>query len=144
MSPYPVNPQQIQQAHNLYCELTGQKLSLRFDRERMWYELLREGYSLDDLRQVITYLQKEIRNGRRNVGALKLSNLLQPDRFEEDYNLTRIQLSRPRPAQPKQASKPPAPKLDPQEQERRRLSALEQLRKLREELDLPPPKNPPQ
>ena len=30
----------------------------------------------------IRYLQREIREGRRNVGALKLSNLLQPDRFE--------------------------------------------------------------
>ena len=45
-----------------------------------------------DLRRVIVYLQREIREGRRNVGALKLSNLLQPDRFEEDLNIRSVRL----------------------------------------------------
>jgi hypothetical protein len=34
------------------------------------------GFSDDDLKTVVTYLQKEIRASRRNVGTLKLSNLL--------------------------------------------------------------------
>src|SRR3989454_12420046 len=89
----PVNAAAIGQAHQLYCQLTGQSLGLGFDRERMWYELLRLGYSLQDLRTVITYLQREVRAQRRNVGALKLSNLLQPDRFEEDLNISRLRLS---------------------------------------------------
>jgi len=71
----------IAQAHQLYCRLTGQNLSLGFDRQRMWFEVLRAGYSPEDLRGLILYLQREIRAQRRNVGALKLSNLLQPDRF---------------------------------------------------------------
>jgi hypothetical protein len=29
---------------------------------------------------------------RRNVGALKLSNLLQLDRFEEDLNISKVRL----------------------------------------------------
>src|ERR1035441_6448018 len=82
----------IQQAHQLYGQLTGQTLRLAFDRERMWYELLRTGYTLQDLRTVITYLQREIHAQRRNVGALKLSNLLQPDRFEEDLQISRVRL----------------------------------------------------
>src|SRR5580765_4370166 len=65
---------QIQQAHDVYCELTGQTLSLGFDRERLWFELLKTGVTLEDLRGVIAYLQRQIREGRRNVGALKLSN----------------------------------------------------------------------
>jgi len=81
-SPPALDAAAIQQAHRLYCQLTGQTLSLGFDRERMWYELLRAGYTLQDLRAVIVYLQREIRAQRRNVGALKLSNLLQPDRFD--------------------------------------------------------------
>ena len=32
--------ERIQQAHALYCRLTGQRVSLHFDRERLWYELL--------------------------------------------------------------------------------------------------------
>ena len=75
-------------------------MRLAFDRERMWYELLRLGHSLQDLRAVITYLQREIRAQRRNVGALKLSNLLQPDRFEEDLQISRVRLRPPQPAPP--------------------------------------------
>ena len=72
-------PAALQATHELYCQLTGQKLSLRFDRERLWYEFLRAGFSTQDLKRVIAYLQKEIRASRRNVGAQKLSNLLQLD-----------------------------------------------------------------
>src|SRR6266487_3943729 len=70
-SSVPVNAVEIGQAHQLYCQLTGQSLRLGFDRERMWYELLRLGYSLQDLRAVITYLQREIRAQRRNGRAPK-------------------------------------------------------------------------
>jgi len=77
--------QRIEQAHALYCRLTGQRLSLRFDRQRLWYEFFHAGFSEADLQKVIRYLQRQIRHTRRNVGALKLSNLLQLDRFEEDF-----------------------------------------------------------
>jgi len=89
-APPPVDAAAILQAHQLYGQLTGQSLRLGFDRERMWFETLRAGYSLDDVRTVIGYLQREIRAQRRNVGALKLSNLLQPDRFEEDLQISRL------------------------------------------------------
>jgi len=122
----------IAQAHQLYCQLTGQRLSLGFDRERLWFELLRAGYGLEDLRRLILYLQREIRAQRRNVGALKLSNLLQPDRFEEDLNLSRIRLSAPPPAKAPRALRPPT--CSPAEQQRGRQRALEQLRQLKETL----------
>ena len=101
----------LRATHQLYCQLTGQKLSLRFDRERLWYEFLRAGFSAQDLKRVVAYLQKEIRASRRNVGALKLSNLLQLDRFEEDLNISNVRL---RSAPPPQSSRstptdPPPP-----------------------------------
>jgi hypothetical protein len=120
--------EQIQQAHALYCHLTGQRVSLRFDRERLWYELFHAGFNQADLQRVIRYLQREIREGRRNVGALKLSNLLQLDRFEEDLNISRVQLYAPKALQPPAA---PAPPPDPQEQEAARLRALQILAKFR-------------
>ena len=120
----------IQQAHQLYCELTGQSLRLAFDRERMWFELLRAGYTLDELRAVITYLQREIRAQRRNVGALKLSNLLQPDRFEEDLQISRVRL---RPLSIASAASPPS-SLSQEQQEQGRQRALECLRKLKADL----------
>ena len=121
----------IEQAHRLYCQWTGQKLQLRFDRERLWYEFLRAGFTLEDLAQVVRYLQKEIRHTRRNVGALKLSNLLQLDRFEEDLNISHIRLAPP----PSPPAKPPAaPTVSPAEQARGRQRALEQLRDLKNQL----------
>lgn len=127
----PVDAARIAQAHQLYCQLTGQSLCLGFDRERSWYELLRLGYSLEDLRAVVTYLQREIRAQRRNVGALKLSNLLQPDRFEEDLQISRVHLRPPAPA----ASDPtPTPSLPEPERQRGRERALELLRQLKAQL----------
>lgn len=120
----------VGELHGLYCQWTAQPLSLRFERERLWYEFLRAGFSAADLKQVVSYLQKEIRAQRRNLGALKLSNLLQLDRFEEDLHLSRVRLKppvqRPEPA----PLPPPAPALD----EARRARLLEQLRTLRQQL----------
>ena len=124
--------QRIQQAHALYCRLTGQRVSLRFDRERLWFELLHAGFSEADLQRVITYLQKEIREGRRNVGALKLSNLLQLDRFEEDLNISRVRLHPPKPSNPVASSRP-GPPPSPEEAEAARRRALQILAKFRAE-----------
>src|ERR1700736_2419883 len=82
----------LRTTHQLYCQLTGQKLTLRFDRERLWYEFHRAGFSTEDLKIVVTYLQKEIRANRRHVGAVKLYHLLQLDRFEEDLNISKVRL----------------------------------------------------
>ena len=125
----PIGAEQIAAAHQLYCQLTGLGVRLGFDRERQWYEWLRAGFTPQDLRHVIRYLQREIREGRRNVGALKLSNLLQPDRFEEDLYIRQVRLE-PLPRPPAQAPPP----LSDQERERRRLHELQQLRQLKESL----------
>jgi hypothetical protein len=122
--------QRIQQAHALYCRLTGQRVSLRFDRERLWYELFHAGFNEADLQRVIRYLQREIREGRRNVGALKLSNLLQLDRFEEDLNIIGVQLYAPKPSNP--TPPPPAPS-NSQEDQAARQRALQNLARFRAE-----------
>ena len=96
----PIDAALIEQAHQLYCQLTGQTVRLDFNRQRQWYELLRQGHSLAEVRAVLLYLQREIRARRRYVGALKLSNLLQPDRFEEDLQISQVRLRPPPPARP--------------------------------------------
>ena len=124
-----IGPEQITAVHQLYCQLTGQSLRLGFDRERQWFEWLRAGFTPEDLRRVITYLQREIREGRRNVGALKLSNLLQPDRFEEDLNIRRVRLE----PLPRPGPQTPTP-LPEREREMRRLQGLQQIRQIKESL----------
>jgi ABC-type sugar transport system permease subunit len=76
------------------------------------------GFNAADLRRVIAYLQKEIRAARRNIGALKLSNLLQLDRFEEDLNVSRMRLKTPaqRPDPTPEAT--PLPLIDGQQRNR--------------------------
>jgi hypothetical protein len=124
--------ERIQQAHALYCRLTGQRVSLRFDRERLWYELFQAGFNEENLQKVIRYLQREIREGRRNVGALKLSNLLQLDRFEEDLNIRRVQLYAP--PKPKPLAAPvAAPPPSTEEAEASRQRALKILARFRAE-----------
>ena len=122
--------QLVRELHELYCHWTAQTLSLRFDRERLWYEFLRAGFSAADLKRVVTYLQKEIRAERRNIGALKLSNLLQLDRFEEDLNISRIRL-KPAATHPNPTVRPP---LDPQIDDQQRQRILDELRTFRQRL----------
>jgi len=124
--------QQIDHLHARYCRLNGQSLSLGFDRQRLWYEFLRAGFTAEDLERVIRYLQREIRRERRNVGALKLSNLLQLDRFEEDLNISRVRLRPSPPREPQSLSSPP--NCSPAEQEQGRQNAIRRLRQLQENL----------
>lgn len=125
--------ERIEHVHQLYCRLTGQTLTLGFDRQRLWYEFLHAGFSPEQLAQVIGYLQKQIRQARRNVGALKLSNLLQLDRFEEDLNISRVRLSPP-PAPPRPPSAPPPSPCSSEDQARGRQLALQRLGELKDHL----------
>ena len=125
----------LRATHELYCQLTGQKLTLRFDRERLWYEFHRAGFSTEDLKIVVTYLQKEIRANRRNVGALKLSNLLQLDRFEEDLNISKVRLHSAPPAGSSCFAPINPPVLTPAELQNLRQQVKEAFARLRQQLD---------
>ena len=133
----PNNLTAIRAVHELYCQLTGQKLTLRFDRERLWYEFLRAGFHADELKIVVSYLQKEIRATRRNVGALKLSNLLQPERFEEDLNISKVRLQNRSPSTPSRCAPDPPPPTPAQLQNLRE-QAKAAFTRLRQELDKTP------
>lgn len=127
-----IDAARILEAHGLYCQLTAQHVRLLYDRERAWYELLKAGYSLQDVRRVIRYLQREIREQRRNVGALKLSNLLQLDRFDEDLNIARIRLEPPAKLAPTAST----PQLSDAERERQRQHVVRRLEELRREVGI--------
>jgi len=123
--------QLIDQAHRLYCQQTGQQIHMRMDRQRMWYELIRSGFTLEEIKKVITYLQREIREGRRNVGALKISNLTQLERFEEDLAISRVQLHPP--AKPAPIPQP-QPKIQPEQLEQIRQRSLQLIQELKKSI----------
>jgi len=128
----------LRATHQLYCQLTGQKLTLRFDRERLWYEFLRAGFSIDDLKSVVAYLQKEIRASRRNVGALKLSNLLQLDRFEEDLNISKVRLRSAPPSEAPRSTPTDPPPPTPAQLRNLRQQTKAAFDRLRQELGKTP------
>lgn len=90
----------IQALHALYVQLTGQPITLRMDRERIWFDWLafrQPEFAADDLRTVVHHLKAGIKEQKRNPGALKFSNIIgQPDYFEEDLALATA-TARPRP-----------------------------------------------
>ena len=67
--------QRIQQVHELYCRLTGQRVSLRFDRERLWYELFQAGFNKADFQrhQFRTGGHSEIDRCHRLIPLVKFS-----------------------------------------------------------------------
>lgn len=89
-----------EEMHQWYCEQTGQHARRAWNCFAMsgWPELLKE-YSKEDIYTVLRYLQAEIREKRRNVGALRLKNFLQPDEFADNLWL----------AQKKKNQRPPQP-----------------------------------
>jgi len=86
--PTPSTPENL---HVQYCEQLRQSFPLRYHWHRLWLEFIRAEFTIDDLALVLRYLLREVRAGKRNPGALKLTNLLQIDRFEEDLVLARLE-----------------------------------------------------
>ncbi len=120
----------ILKIHDWYCTMTDQQ-PLGPTLERQWFEFLRL-FTEDDFKRVFAYLRGQIRIDKRNPGALKLSNLLQPDKFGEDLALARTNINKPIPAK---AEPKPTTELPPEILEARgkKLSAL-----LHQALDQPP------
>jgi hypothetical protein len=103
--------QKIANLHQWYCRRTGIVTKLCFARQ-LWFDRLREyEYDADklggDCDLVVIYLKKEIARDKRNLGALRLSNFLQPDTFDENLGLARLALNRrKRSQQAKESDRP--------------------------------------
>lgn len=107
-SPPLITQSQIDACAAEYTRLTGFHLNHRgvFDhRTRSWYEWLKGGYTLADLGFVITWLKRGIREGKRNPGCLRFSNLIErPDLFGEELAMSKAEFRNKRPvASPKES-----------------------------------------
>lgn len=116
---------QARALHAAYQARTSYQVAYNLTRENQWMEWLKwSGYTWTeaDLARVIHYLRREIRHDRRNVGALKFSNLIgDPARFEEDLNLAREEAQRTgfdrRPKRPAPTPATPPPEALPEEEQ---------------------------
>lgn len=83
----------VQALHAWYCD-NVMHVPLVPEVERLWLGFFRAGYNGHQLASVIHYLRRQISQSKRNVGALKLSNLLQISeegslvKFAEDLALS--------------------------------------------------------
>jgi hypothetical protein len=137
-------PSAVKELHSWFCQRTGLQTRLCFS-ERLWFDRLRDyNYDSDELQAdcelIIKYLRREIAqkaDGRsgRNVGALKLSNFLQPDNFDADLAIAKLESKKNRSR--KQESRKPEtarPQLTSEEIESRRQKFRDAVTELRENL----------
>ncbi len=76
---------EIDALHAEYLRLVGGDLTLSMDRIYWWGQWRLKGWGIEELRLVIGHIQNGIKAKRRNLGALKWSNLIQQiDRYEEE------------------------------------------------------------
>ncbi len=85
--------ERIPPLHAWYCR-NVMPLRLTPEVERLWFDWLKAGYNGTDLRDVIRYIRRQISAGKRNEGALKLTNLIQRSEagfigFDQDLGLAR-------------------------------------------------------
>jgi hypothetical protein len=85
--------------HATYTRWSKMPLRLREDWRRLWWDLyVDRERDLDrlqeDIRVVCVHLLAQIERDKRNPGALRLSNLLQPDQFESEVAEARMMLGK--------------------------------------------------
>lgn len=83
----------IEALHAWYCR-NVLPMRLTPEVERLWLEWLKAGYTGPDLHDVIRYIRRQIALGKRNEGALKLTNLIARGEvgfigFDQDLGLAR-------------------------------------------------------
>lgn len=93
---------EIERLHRIYVADTGREISLNMETERQWWDWCNyrreRPFTKEDLQRVIFHLQKQIRLGKRNQGALKFRNLIgMPDQFEDDLEQIASQKLRDQP-----------------------------------------------
>ncbi len=72
------------QIHLLYCHLTNRSTRLDTGVHMRWNLWKSKGWTEADLALVVAFIKGRMRTGRRYVESLRLNNLIDPSRFEDD------------------------------------------------------------
>src|SRR5580698_432900 len=73
--------------HEWFCQTTGQNLPWSMVWLFRWEKWLAAGFNGPQLRRVFLFLRRQIAEGKRNLGAAALMNLLDTETFEKDLGL---------------------------------------------------------
>jgi hypothetical protein len=75
----------IQELHDTWQRITGQRLLLDCMRERAWFDWLQRGLTVGDLRMLLDNMQARIRAGKLSPTSLKFRYIVgNVDQSEED------------------------------------------------------------
>lgn len=74
----------INYLHGIYCQLSKRSMTLNARDFYHWEWFISQGYKVEDLRLVIGFIQKRIKEGRRFPESLRIHNLLDPAKFADD------------------------------------------------------------
>jgi hypothetical protein len=86
----------VKELHEEFCRLTGQTLTLSYQRLWSWGEIAKRGYNTQDLAILIRWIKSQMtRHGSGYSAASLQFNVLisDPDKFEDRLNLARKALS---------------------------------------------------
>jgi hypothetical protein len=68
-------------------------------REEAWARFIKAGFTVQDLETVILWIKRRIREGKRDIGALRFSTLISAtERFEEELGLSLAEKRNAKPA----------------------------------------------
>lgn len=89
----------IQKMHGDFCRITGQTLTLSYQRQWSWAELVKRGYGSEEVTLVVRWIKAQM--GKAGSGyspaSLQFSRLIQDaDIFEDRLNLARKAFPRQR------------------------------------------------
>ena len=86
----------VRDYHAAFCGTTGINLRIgigEYNREAAWFRIIQAGFTLDDVQLVSRHLMRKVKEGTRNIGAVRFSNLIErPDVFEEELGMARAEL----------------------------------------------------
>jgi hypothetical protein len=96
-------PEQVAILHAWFCQKVERAEPLRFHQDAWYFLLSSEEYRLgpgdynaralaEDVALIVKYLRLMIRDGKRNLGALKARNFLEPSQFFADLEEARAAL----------------------------------------------------
>ncbi len=82
--------------HALYCSLTGREITFDMPALSRWEQWTARGWTEADLRLVVGFINRKITKEERRIESLRLHNLIDTARFEDDLQDARAAGRKPK------------------------------------------------
>lgn len=93
---------QINDLDHLYTSLTGFQFKVRgvcSPHQEGWFRFIKAGFTAADLTLTVRWIQRRIKEGKRDIGALRWSTLIGSiDRFDEEWAMAKSESRNTKPS----------------------------------------------